>query len=92
MPRVLQTEVELQKQCVQLEMLKITNFLLQKNLVGFRRKLDSYCELAKEKKKQWTNWYGAKRKNKAAAGRNAEQEKSNTLLEQNLANFKFNAA
>ena len=43
-----QTEVELQNQCAQLEKLKSTNSLLQKDLVELRQKLDKHCDKAKE--------------------------------------------
>ena len=46
--RALQTEVELQNQCAQLEKLKSTNSLLQKDLVELRQKLDKHCDKAKE--------------------------------------------
>ena len=46
--RALQTEVELQNQCAQLEKLKSTNSLLQKDLVELRQKLDKHCDEAKE--------------------------------------------
>ena len=46
--RALQTEVELQNQCAQLEKLKSTSSLLQKNLVELRQKLDKHCDKAKE--------------------------------------------
>ena len=46
--RALQTEVELQNQCAQLEKLKNTISLLQKDLVELRHKLDKHCDKAKE--------------------------------------------
>ena len=50
--RALQTEVELQNQCAQLEKLKSTNSLHQKGLVEFRQKLDKQCDKAKEATKE----------------------------------------
>ena len=54
--RALQTEVELQSQCAQLEKLKSTNSLLQKDLVELRQKLDRHCDKAKrQQEKHWEN-------------------------------------
>ena len=44
--QALQTEVELQNQCAQLEKLKSTNSLLQKDLVEIRQKLGKHCDKA----------------------------------------------
>ena len=46
--RALQTEMELQNQCAQLEKLKSTNSLFQKDLVELRQKLDKHCDKAKD--------------------------------------------
>ena len=93
--RALQTEVELQSQCAQLEKLKSTNSLLQKDLVELRQKLDRHCEKAKEATREALGKLsaecGALRDNlKAAAARNAEQEQSIDLLKQELADLKVN--
>ena len=54
--RALQTEVELQNQCLQLAKLKSTNSSLQKDLVEFRQELDNYCNKTKEAtRKLWAN-------------------------------------
>ena len=45
--RALQTEVELQNQCLQLKKLKTTNSSLQKDLVELRQELDIYCKKTK---------------------------------------------
>ena len=82
--RALQTEVELQNQCAQLEKLKstnCTNSLLQKYLVELRKKLDKHCDKAKEATREALGKLSAEcealRDNlKAAAARNAEQEQS----------------
>ena len=50
--RALQTEVELQNQCSQLEKTKSTNSLLQKDLVELRQQLDNYCNKTKEATKE----------------------------------------
>ena len=94
--RVLQTEVELQNQCAQLEKLKGTNSLLQKDLVELRQKLDKNCDKAKEATREALGKLSAEcealRDNlKAAAARNAEQEQSIDLLKQELAHLKVNA-
>ena len=93
--RALQTEVELRNQCAQLEKLKSTNSLLQKDLVDFRQKLDKHCDKAKEATREALRKLSAEcealRDNlKAAAARIAEQEQSIDLLKQELANLKVN--
>ena len=52
--RALQTEVELQNQCSQLEKLRGTNssLQLQKDLVELRQELDNYCNKMKEATKE----------------------------------------
>ena len=50
--RALQTEVELQNQCWQLENLKSTNSSLQKDVVELRQELDNYCKKTKEATKR----------------------------------------
>ena len=77
--QALQTEVELQNQCAQLEKLKSTNSLLQKDLVELRQKLDKHCDKAKKATREaWGKLSvecEALRDNlKAAAARNAEQK------------------
>ena len=94
-PRALQTEVELQNQCAQLEKLKSTNSLLQKDLVELRQKLDKHCDKAEEATREALAKLSAEcealRDNlKAAAARNADQEQSIDLLKQELANLKVN--
>ena len=91
--QALQTEVELQNQCAQLEKLKSTNFLLQKDLVELRQKLDKHCDKAKEATREAFGKLSADcealRYNlKAAAAKNAEQEQSIDLLKQELADLK----
>ena len=93
--RALQTEVELQIQCAQLEKLKSTNSLLQKDLVELRQKLDKHCDKAKEVTREALRKLSAQcealRDNlKAAAARNGEQEQSIDLLKQELADLKVN--
>ena len=93
--RALQTEVELQNQCAQLEKLKSTNSLLQKDPVELRQKLDKHCDKAKEATREALEKLNgeceALRDNlKAAAARNAEQEQSIDLLQQELADLKVN--
>ena len=93
--QALQTEVELQNQCAQLEKLKSTNSLLQKDLVELRQKLDKHCDKAKEATREALRKLSAEcealRDNlKAAAFRNAEQEQSFDLLKQELADIKVN--
>ena len=93
--RSLPTEVELQNQCAQLEKLKSTNSLLQKDLVELRQKLDKHCDNAKEATREALGKLSAAcealRDNlKAAAARNAEQEQSIDLLKQELADLKVN--
>ena len=93
--RALQTEVELQNQCAQLEKLKSTNSLLQKGLVELRQKLDKQCDKAKEATREALGKLSAEgealRDNlKAVAARNAEQEQSIDLLKQELADLKVN--
>ena len=93
--RALQTEVEMQNHCAQLEKLKSTNTLLQKNFVELRQKLDKHCDKAKEATREALGKLSAKcealRDNlKAAAARNAEQEQSIDLLKQELADLKVN--
>ena len=46
--RALQTVVEQQNQCLQLEKLKNINSSLQKDLVERRQELESYCNKIKE--------------------------------------------
>ena len=55
--RALQTDVELQNQCAQLEKLKSTNSsLLQEDLVELRQKLDKPCDKAQEAtERHWEN-------------------------------------
>ena len=91
--RAMQSEVELQNQCAQLEKLKSTNTLLQKDLVELRQKLDKHCDKAKEATRKALGKLSAEcealRDNlKAAAARNAEQEQSIDLLKQELADLK----
>ena len=93
--RALQTEVELQNQCAQLEKLKSTNSLLQKDLVERRQKLDKPCEKAQEATREVLGKLSAEcealRDNlKAAAAINAKQEQSIDLLKQELADVKAN--
>ena len=93
--RALQTEVELQNQCLQLEKLMSTNSSLQKNIV--EQELDNYCNKIKEATNEvlckWSTECEALRENlKAVAVRNAEQEQSIQLLKQELADWKFKAA
>ena len=93
--RALQTEMELQNQCRQLEKLKSTNSLLQKDLVELRQKLDKHCDKAKEATGVALGELSAEcealRVNlKAAAARNAEQEQSIDLHKQELADLKVN--
>ena len=93
--RALQTEVELQNQCAQLEKLKSTNSLLQKDLVELRQKLDKHCDKAKEATREALGKLSAEcealRDNlKAAAARNAGQEQSIDLLKQESADLKVN--
>ena len=90
----LQTCVELQNQCLQLEKLKSTNSSLQKDLVELRQELDKYCNKTKEaRKKDLYKWSAALRDNlKAALARNAEQEQSIEILKQELANLKAKVA
>ena len=93
--RALQTKVELQNQCAQLEKLKSTNSLLQKDLVELRQKLDKHCDKAKEATRKALGKLSAEcdalRDNlKAAAARNAEQEQSIDLIKQVLADLKAN--
>ena len=93
--RALQTEVELQNQCAQLEKLKSTNSLLQKDLVELQQKLDKHCDKAEEATREalgkLSAEYEALRDNlKAAAARIAEQEMSIYLLKQELADLKVN--
>ena len=95
--RALQTEVELQNQCAQLEKLKSVNSLLQKDLVELRQKLDKLCEKAKETTREALEKLNVEcevlRDNlKAAAARNAEQEQSIDLLKQEWADLKVNTA
>ena len=93
--RALQTEVELQNQCTQLEKLKSTNSLLQKGFVELRQKLDKHCDKAKDATREALGKLSAEcealRDNlKAAAARNAEKEQSINLLKQELADLKVN--
>ena len=93
--RALQTEVELQSQSAQLEKLKSTNSLLQKDLVELRQKLDKHCDKVTEAKREALRKLSAEcevlRDNlKKAAARNAEQEQSIDLLKQELADLKVN--
>ena len=83
--RALQTVVELQNQCVQLEKLKSTNSLLQKDLVELRQKLDKNCDKATYATREALGKLSADCEAlgdnlKAAAARNAEQEQSVDLL------------
>ena len=48
----LQTEVDLQNQCSQLEKLKSFTSSLQKDLVELRQELDNYCNKTKEATKE----------------------------------------
>ena len=89
--------MELQNQCLQLEKLKSTNSSLQKDLVELRQELDNYCNKTKEATKEVVGKWRAKcealRDNlKAAAARNAEQDKSIEIFKQELANLKVKAA
>ena len=93
--RALQTEVELQNQSAQLEKLKSTNSLLQKDLAELRQKLDKLCDKAKEAIREALGKLSAEcealRDNlKAAAARNAEQEQSIDFFKQELADLKVN--
>ena len=93
----LQTCVELQNQCLQLEKLKSTNSSLQKDLVELRQELDNYCNKTKEATKEvlgkWSAQCKALRdKLKSAAARNAEQGQSIEVLKQELADLKAKVA
>ena len=93
--RVLQTEVELQNQCAQLEKLECTNSLLQKDFVEVRQKLDKHCDKAEEATREALGKLSveceALRDNlKGAAARNAEPEQSIDLLKQEFADLKVN--
>ena len=95
--RALQTEVELQSQCLQLEKLKSINSALQKDLVELRQELDNHCNKTKEATKEVLGKWSAKCEAlrgsfKAAAAKNAEQEYSLVVLKQKLANLKVNVA
>ena len=89
----LQTCVELQNQCLQLEKLKSTNSSLQKDLVGLRQELDNYCNKTKEATKEVLGKRSAqckalRDKLKSAADRNDEQGQSIEVLKQELADLK----
>ena len=91
--RAIQTEVEPQNQCSQLEKLKSTNYSLQKDVVELRQDLDKFCiktmEATKEVLVKCSNECEALRDNlKRAAARNAEQEQSNEVVKQELAGLK----
>ena len=95
--RALQTELELQNQCFQLEKLKSSNSSLRKELVVFRQELDNYCNKTKEAKKEVLGKCSAVcealRDNlKAAAARKAKQEQSIEVLKQELADLNVRAA
>ena len=94
--RALQTEIELQNQCSQLEKLKSTNSSLQKADVEHRQELDNYCNKNKEATKEilgkWSAKYEALQDNwKAAAARKAEQEQFMEVLKHGLAKLKVKA-
>ena len=80
--RALQTEVELQIQCSQLENLKSTNSSLQKDLVELRQELDNYYNKINEARKDVLGKWSAECDGlrdilkAAAAARNAEHEQS----------------
>ena len=87
--------MELQNQCAQLEKLRSTNSLLQKDLVELRQKLDKHCDKAKEATREAlgklsTECEALRDNLKAAAAINAEQEQSMELLKQELADLKVN--
>ena len=96
--RALQTEVELQNQCSQLENMKSTNSALQKDLVELRQELDNYCNKTKEATKEVLGKLSAEcealRDNlkAAAAARNAEQQQFIEVLKQELADLKVKVA
>ena len=95
--RALQTEVEMQNQCLKLEKLKSTISSLQKNLVQLRREPDNHCNKTKEAAKvvfgKWSAGCAGLRDNlKAAAARNAEQEQSIEVLKHELADLKVKPA
>ena len=82
--RALQTEVELQNQCSQLEKMKSTNYLLKKFSSSFK-KLNNHCDKIKEATKEapgkWSAECVALRNNlKAAAAGIVEQEQSINFL------------
>ena len=95
--RALQTEVELQNQCLKFEKLKSTNSSLQKDLVELRQEPDNYCNKTREATKEvlgkWSAECEALRDNlKAASTRTAEQELSIEVLKQELADLKVKFA
>ena len=95
--RALQIEVEPQNQCSQLEKLKSTRYSLQKDLVELRQELDKYCNKTKEATNEvlgkWSTKCVALQDNlKAAAARNAEQEQSIEVFNQELADLKVKVA
>ena len=93
--RALQTEVELQNQCAQLEKLKSTSSLLQKGSCRASTKTRQTLRQSQRGNKRSVGKLSAEcealRDNlKAAAARNADQEQSIDLLKQELANLKVN--
>ena len=79
--RALETDLEMQNQCPQLEKLKSNNSSIQKNLVELRQELDNHRNKTKEATKavlgKWSAQCEALRDNlKAAAAKNAAQEQS----------------
>ena len=95
--RALQTEVELQYHCLQLEKLKSTNSSLQKNLIMLGQELDNYCNKTKVATKEvlgkWRAECEALQDNlKAAEARNSKQEQLIEVLKKELANLKVKPA
>ena len=95
--RALQTEIELQNQCLQLKKLKGTKSPLQKDLIKLRQELDNSCNKTKEATNEvfgkWSAECKALRDNlKAAAARNDKQEQSIEVFNQELADLKVKAA
>ena len=85
--RALRSEVELQYQCSQLEKLKSTNSLFQKDLVQLRQKLNNQCEkIGEATEEAFGEWSASVLRDElnAAATRNAEEEQFIDLLKQIL--------
>ena len=95
--RALQTEMELQIQRSQIEKMRSTIPLLQKDLVELQQDLVNHCNKTKEATKEVLDKLSAHcealRDNlKATAARNAEQDQSIEVLKQELAELKVKAA